>query len=122
MQVKKIPEAELEIMNLIWNSKEELSSKEISSLLLESKGWKTTTVLTLISRLVEKEFLTVYKQGRLSYYKANVEESDYIKLETHSFFKKLHKGSLKNFIVTLHENNDISDDDLDELDKWIKSR
>lgn len=48
--------------------------------------------------------------------------NEYGKFETKDFFKKFHKNSLKSFITTLHEDNDITDADLQELDEWIKSR
>ncbi|CAB1247194.1 Transcriptional regulator [Clostridiaceae bacterium BL-3] len=122
LSIKKIPESELEVMKVIWSSKIPVSSKEIVKIMEEKKGWKNTTILTLLSRLAKKKFITVAKGKKITYYTPVVLEDEYRRFETREFFKKVHRSSLKSFITTLHEDNDITDDDLDELDKWIKSR
>lgn len=118
----KIPESELEVMKVIWANESPVSSKEITTIMEEIKGWKNTTTLTILSRLIKKEFITASKSGKLTYYTPIITENEYCKFETKDFLKKIHKNSLKSFITTLHEDNDITDDDLQELDEWIKSR
>lgn len=118
----KIPESELEVMRVIWANDPPMSSKEISTIMEETKVWKNTTTLTILSRLIKKEFITASKNRKLTYYTPIITENEYWKFETKDFFKKVHKNSLKSFITTLHEDNDITDDDLQELDEWIKSR
>ncbi|MFU0824222.1 BlaI/MecI/CopY family transcriptional regulator [Clostridium sp.] len=122
MTLKKIPESELEIMKVIWSNKSPISSKEIVEIMHEKKEWKNTTTLTLLSRLLKKNFINAAKEKRVTYYTPIVSEKDYIKSETTSFFKKFHNNSLKNFISTLRESNTITDEDLDELEQWIKNR
>lgn len=122
MLTKKIPESELEVMKVIWDNKVSISSKEITAIMEETKGWKKTTTLTLLSRLAEKTFINVEKGKKITYYTAIVTEKSYLGLETSNFFKKIHGNSLKSFITTLHGNNDINDKDLDELEEWIKNR
>mgnify|MGYP000468148545 CR=1 FL=1 len=96
----KIPQSELEIMKVIWAFKEEsVSSKMITTKLEEIKGWKRTTTLTLLSRLVEKGFLEADKTRRLTYYTTNVGEEEY----------KLF--SIKNFA------KDVFDKDIEDMNK-----
>lgn len=121
MSIIKIPESELEIMKSIWSSQIPVSSKEIVKIMEDRKGWKITTVLTLLSRLTKKKFIDAKREKRITYYTPIVTESEYLGFETKDFFQKVHGNSLKSFITTLHDNDDISDDDLDELDKWIKN-
>ena len=61
-----IGEAELEIMKVIWNSKEPITSLEIGDA-VANKGWKKTTIATFLTRLVEKGSLHAEKQGKLYY-------------------------------------------------------
>lgn len=124
MLFKKIPDAELEIMKVIWDKQDCgcISSKEIIKIMEQKKGWKNTTTLTLLSRLSNKKFIKCTKDKRISFYTALISKKSYLGLETSSFFEKIHGNSLKSFITTLNENNKISDKDLDELEKWIKSR
>lgn len=122
MKDKKISEAEIEVMKVIWDNGGEISSKEITVIMEEKMEWKKTTTLTFLSRLGEKNFISAEKGKRITYYTALVTEKSYLGLETKNFFKKVHRSSLKSFIATLHENNDITDEDLDILEKWIKNR
>jgi BlaI family penicillinase repressor len=116
LSIIKIPESELEIMKAIWSSQIPVSSKEIVKIMEDRKGWKITTVLTLLSRLTKKKFIDAKREKRITYYTPIVTEGEYLGFETKDFFQKVHGNSLKSFITTLHDNDDISDDDLDELD------
>jgi BlaI family penicillinase repressor len=118
--IKKIPEAELEVMKVIWNSAESVSSKEVIQIMEDRRQWKKTTTLTLLKRLTDKKIISAEKGKMITYYTALLDEKSYLEMETSSFFKKIHGNSLKSFITTLHDNNDITDDDLDELEKWIR--
>ena len=120
--INKIPQSELEVMKVIWENEEPDSSKIVTTKLEEVKGWKRTTTLTLLSRLVEKGFLEADKTRRLTYYTSLVPEKDYLALESSHFFKKVFGKSLSSLVSTLHSNNDITEEDLKELEEWIKNR
>ncbi|KEI04410.1 BlaI/MecI/CopY family transcriptional regulator [Clostridium botulinum] len=120
MTLKKIPDSELEVMKVIWNNEKSISSKEIIKIMADKKKWKQTTILTLLKRLINKNIISAEKVKSLTYYTAIVDKKSYLEVETSDFFKKLHENSLKSFITTLHDNNDITDEDLDELEKWIR--
>lgn len=120
--MNKIPPSELSVMKVIWNSDEPLSSRQVIDILEEEKGWKRTTILTLLSRLAERNFLSTEKIKRYTYYTALVDKEEYVKLETKVFFDKIHENSLKSLITALHENHDISDTDLTSLKNWIKDK
>lgn len=122
MTLKKIPDAELEIMEIIWDSERPISSKEMIKIMEEKKEWKNTTTLTLLSRLIDKDFISAKKEKRISYYTPIITKKSYLGLETGNFLRKLHGNSLKSFITTLHENHDITDEDINELEEWIKNR
>lgn len=119
--LKKIPEAELEIMKVIWHNEKSTSSKEIVGIMEEQKQWKKTTTLTLLRRLTDKKIISAEKGKMITYYTALINEKKYLEIQTSNFFKKVHGNSLKSFITTLHDTNDVTDDDLDELEKWIRN-
>ena len=52
---KKIPEAELEIMLVVWDAKEAVTSEYIMTRL--DKDWTKPTLLKLLTRLAERGFL-----------------------------------------------------------------
>ena len=120
--MNRIPPSELCLMKVIWSSSEPLSSRQIIDILEEEKGWKRTTILTLLSRLAERGFLSTEKIKRYTYYTPLVDKDDYVKLETKEFFDKIHENSLKSLVTALHENHDLSDKDLENLEKWVKEK
>lgn len=120
--MKKLPRTELEIMKFIWSKKNKVSTKDVAIHMEEALEWKLSTTSKTLSRLVEKEFLVTEKIGKQVYYSSIVEESDYLKFETKDFFNYLHGKSLKSIISTLEESDEITNEDLDELEKWIKNR
>ena len=122
LEKTKIPQSELEVMKVIWSSSEELSSREIIDILSEKTGWKRTTTLTLLSKLVQKGFLNCEKKKLRSYYTALISREEYMEVETEYFFNNVHDGSLKSLITALHDNNEITAEDLDDLEAWIKNK
>ena len=99
--MNKIPQSELEVMKIIWENQEPVSSKIVTTKLTELKGWARTTTLTLLSRLVEKKFLNADVTKRCTQYTSNVKKEDYLLYAT------------KNFL------NDVFNKDINELEKMI---
>lgn len=78
---QQISDSELELMKIIWgNGKTAMYAYIMSELDKSGNEWKKNTVLTLLSRLIEKGFLTISKIGRRNEYTALVDEKDYLSL------------------------------------------
>ncbi|MFR7994735.1 MAG: BlaI/MecI/CopY family transcriptional regulator, partial [Clostridium sp.] len=67
MQISKLPYSELQVMQFIWSQNKKTPSKDVILEMEEKNSWKQTTTLTLISRLIKRDFLSVEKIGRYSY-------------------------------------------------------
>lgn len=65
--MKKISESEQEIMMAIWNAenKNSITASYLEEVFGEKKGWKKTSILTFLSRLVEKGYLSCEKTENL---------------------------------------------------------
>ena len=122
MNISRLPDAELMIMNIIWDAKGEVTSADVAKTLANQKDWSVTTILTFLSRLVERGFLTVRKDGRTNVYKAAVQEATYVESESKSFLERLHGNSLTSFVAALYNGHAISKQDLDELRNFIDRR
>lgn len=120
MKLGKISEAEMEIMKIIWEKTKQVTTAEILEELPKENSWKTTTVMTLISRLTEKGILSVTKVGKLNHYFPEITEEEYKAIQTDNFLEDMHKGSVKNFMATLFNNKKISSKDISELKDWLK--
>ena len=117
----KISGAEMEIMKIIWNYENPLTSKKIMSF-IPNNQWKTTTILTLLSRLVEKGFLKAERQGRNYLYSYIISDKEYKKRCSKKFINEFYQGSFKNFFATLYADNEISQEDLEELRDMLNKR
>lgn len=119
MKYKKLPEAELEIMLVLWDENRPQTSENIMEKM--DKKWTKPTLLKLLSRLCERGFVKCEKNGRFNLYTAIAEKDDYLKQETGGFFKKLHKGSVTSLVAALYDGNNITKQDLEELEEYIRS-
>lgn len=118
----QISESELVLMKIIWgNGGAALYSLIMEELEKYGNGWKNNTVLTLLSRLVEKKFLKVRKIGRKNEYVATVTEAEYQAMQTHNFLDKVYGGNVKNLVSTLLRQDILSADELKEIESfWRK--
>ena len=117
--MKNISEAELEVMQVLWQ-RGESTSLEIISEVKKKKEWKNNTIMTLVSRLVNKEFIDVIREDKsLLIYKPKVSEYDYKSKETNNFIEKLYNGSINNMLVAFAKSKKLSKKDLEDLMKLV---
>ena len=120
--IKKLPDAEFEIMKVIWANEPPVTTAVIMEQVGKEKAWKIQTVVSLMLRLVERGFLRTEKHGKERTYFPLVNKDDYLKFETGNFIKQYHDSSVFNLISTLYDDEALTDRDLDELLKWAKER
>lgn len=116
---KRLPDAELEIMLIIWNTEEPVTSTYVLERLEGQRKWGLPTLMTVLSRLTEKGFLTCEKQGRNNFYRATINEDEYKQNESKSLLEKLYGRSFKNLVTSLYKGNSINKEDLAELRRFI---
>ena len=112
--IRRLPDAELEVMQAIWACSAPVARAEIEEILFQSHPMALTTLLTLLSRLGEKGFLTVMKNGRRSYYIPLVSREDYLAAQSRNFLQKLCGGSISAFATALCSSG-LSKEELSEL-------
>ena len=117
----KISKAEMELMRIIWAENRPLTCAELLERLPQGQ-WKNTTVLTFLSRLVEKGMVHVEKQGKSNRYTAAVLENAYRAEETASFLEDIHGGSVKSLIASLYDADGLTQAELEELKQWLEGR
>lgn len=111
--MKKLPDSELEIMMIIWDAKEKVTSDYIMDRI--NNDWLKTTVLNFLTRLCDRGFLKCHKEGRFNIYESQVDKEDYLQKESKRFLKKMHHNSLASLVAALYDGNSISKDDLEKL-------
>ena len=120
--MKRLPEAEFQVMKAIWTYEPPATSSMVMRHLSGEKSWPIQSVVTLLSRLVEKGFLRSEKKGKERLYYPLVSKEDYLQFETGHFVKQYHENSFISLLSTLHQDKKLTDDDLDDLQDWIRKR
>lgn len=119
MAAPQISDSELELMKIVWSAGGSALYAQIMSALTEAGcSWQKNTVITLLSRLVEKGFLTVRKLGRRNEYTAAVSQADYQAAQTQLLVNKLYAGSAKGLVAALIQRESISAEDYEELKRF----
>lgn len=119
-QLKLLPDAELEIMLLLWQAKEPMPRNFFDEHFKNSKNWADSTILSLLSRLAKKGFIHVEKCGNRNLYYPIVKQSEYLSLENNSFLNKFHKNSLMGFVASMADANSLNQKDISELEEYLQ--
>lgn len=117
--MKKLGEAELEIMQVIWKTEVPVTSSFILKELQERRKWQLSTLMTSLSRLVDKGFLSCDRATGNNLYSSIISENDFKAKESKSFLEKLYNNSIQNMVATLYSNKAIKDTDMNELRKYL---
>lgn len=121
--MQQISESELVLMRIIWkNGGTALYSYIMGELEKDSNVWKKNTVLTLLSRLVEKNYLKTDKIGRRNEYRAVVGEQEYRAKQTRNFLDKIYQGNVSGLVSTLLQQEILSEEELKEIEAFWERR
>lgn len=118
--IRRLPDAELEVMNAVWTCEAPASRTDIEEVLKQNRPMATTTLLTQLSRLAEKGFLHLEKQGRVNCYTPLISQSDYLAAQSRRFVDRLCGGSMSAFAAALCGGG-LSREELDELRKLLEN-
>ena len=104
--IQQISDSELELMRIVWaRGGTALYAHIMEDLEKAGRTWQKNTVITLLSRLVEKGLLRTSKLGRRNQYTAQAQ----------TLLNKLYEGSAKGLVSTLIERELLSAADYEEL-------
>ncbi len=121
MKSKRLPHAEFEIMNVIWDREPPVTTALVWEAIGKERGIKIQTILTLFARLEERGFLRFTRgKGRERDFFPVISRDEYLQMETESFISHYHKQSYASLLSALHSDK-LTDQDLDELTQWINT-
>ena len=121
-EYKRLPEAEMDIMNFIWESEKAVSSVEIQEALKNNHDWSLAVILNLLARLTERGFVTAEKQGKYKYYSVLVKQEDYLRQESKSIIDRIFGGSVSKLVSCLYDGKNLSDEDIKSLKAFIDEK
>ncbi len=115
--MKKLSDSELDIMLVIWRHGEAISFDEIAEA-VKDQNWTESTIRNFLTRIVNKGYLAIEKDGRRNLYTPLVSEN-YIDHKSTKLLDRLYDGSVKHFIARLYENETISQEELLDLRRFL---
>ena len=121
-EIKKLPDAEFEIMRAIWRCREPVTSPILTEklrLTLPEKDWKQQTVMTMLVRLEKKAFLHSEKNGKERYYSPVVSEEEYMQVEARSLRQRFGGARVTGLVKSLFDGGDLSEEEISDLKKWL---
>ena len=117
--IKKLGEAELEIMQVIWDSGYPVTSNYILKELQGRRKWQLSTLMTSLTRLSDKGFVSCDRSTGSNLYTALISENEYKAGASRHFLEKLYNNSIRNMVATLYSNQTIKDSDIEELRNFL---
>ena len=119
MKDHRLPEAEFTVMKAMWAAGAPVTSAEIMRSIGEERGWKPQTLLTLLSRLTERGFITARAgKGREKLFSTLISREEYLARETSVFMDEVHGRSIGSLLAALNREK-MSASDLQELQNWF---
>ena len=116
---KKLGEAELEIMQVIWDSENPVTSNYILKELQEQRRWQLSTLMTSLTRLTDKGFISCDRSTGRNLYTSIISENDYKTGASKHFLEKLYNNSIQNMITALYSSKEIRRSDIQELRNFL---
>ena len=114
METPKIFESEYRFCLILWDT-EPISPAELCRLCQEQLGWKRTTTYTVIKRLGERGVL----QNNNGTVTALVSKDEAQASEIDELVEKKFEGSLPAFVAAFTKHQNISEAELDEVQRMI---
>ena len=118
--MQKLAKREEQIMHVLWDLKKGFV-KEIVALLPDPKP-HYNSVSTMVRILVDKGFVAYEAFGNTHRYYPLVSREDYQKTEVKGILGKYFSNSYSKMVAHFAEAEDISEDELKEILKMIKTK
>ncbi len=120
--VQKISDAELEIMKIVWANPADVTLFPfiMDKLAAKGKPCQKNTLIVLLSRLMNKGFLSAKKIGRRNEYTTLISEAEYQIAQTKNFLQKIYEGSAKGLVSTLISSDLLTGNEYEELKQLLE--
>ena len=112
---------ELQIMNVVWD-KGQATVHEVKDVLTRGRQPAYTTVLTMMRKLEAKGYLQHEVDNRSYVYQAAIERQEVRQGLLGDLVDRIFRGSPSLLVTSLLEQDHISDEELEEIDRIVRER
>ena len=114
-------ESEWAILKVVWEL-EPCTAPTVQETLEKEKGWAYTTVKTMMDRMVKKGLLRTEKIRNLYLYRSAVTQTQAQRSEIFRAVQRAFNGTLTPMMQFLIENDELSQQEYDHLERLIRSK
>ena len=118
-EIKRLGDAELEIMQVIWQMNGAVNASDVRAALQGKRDWALATLMTVLKRLCDKGFLCCEKHGRNNLYRPLIQEETYQQQEGRTVLEKLYGNSVTGLVASLYAGKSIDDESMAELKRFL---
>ena len=120
--VPQLSDAEFEIMKIVWGNPQELTLFPyiMDEMRTRGKPCQKNTLIVLLSRLINKGFLSAKKIGRRNEYTMLISETEYQTAQTKNFLNKIYEGNAKGLVSNLIMGDLLTDEEYKELKELLE--
>jgi predicted transcriptional regulator len=117
---ERISDAEHAVMEVLWR-RAPLTAIEVSDELADQRDWSLQTVKTLLARLLGKNVIAHEEDGRRYLYRPLVERDAYVAHESQRLVDRLFGGQVTPLVAHLAETQQLSEQDITEIEALLKA-
>ncbi|MBQ3076513.1 MAG: BlaI/MecI/CopY family transcriptional regulator [Clostridia bacterium] len=117
--IRRLPDSELTVMQAVWAHEPPVSKDDIAEEIYRVHPIAETTLLTLLSRLQSKGFLSVELQRRRKLYTPLVTQQQYLSSQGRRFLDTLCGGSVSTLASALSDGA-LTGEELRELRELLE--
>ena len=119
LPARRLSDTELEVMQAVWVCPAPASRADINRLLHEAHPMAQTTLLTLLSRLSQKGFIRIKKEGRSARYYPLVDRQEYLANQSGQMIRRLFGGNMSAFASALCDSG-LTGEEIEELRELLE--
>ena len=116
----RISDAELEVMEALWESGAPLTATDVAERIPANRGWSLATVKTMLSRLTAKGAIRYSEEGRRYLYSPAIARDSYVGKESRRFVDQLFGGRLSPLVARLAEEDALDAEDIAAIEAILR--
>ncbi len=113
-----ISDAELKLLEVLW-SESPLTVGQVIERVQIMTDWHANTIKTMLTRLIKKQAISRYKDGKRFFYTPAIERDVVVMEEAEGFLKKFFDGGLSPFVAHFSKNKKLSKTEISELEQIL---
>ena len=113
-EITKISDAEWRVCRVLWQESP-LMTSEIIDRLADSAEWNSSTIKTMLARLVKKGVLGYKSRGREHQYFPKLSEEKCIETHTRTFINRVFHGAVGAMAAAFIKNHHLTNEEIAEL-------